>query len=108
MARRKTALLEEISQVWMDREVRYPLGNRNPRGLGPLDGHWMRRMNGIYRRECGPNGFWLDRQRYQHRCSNLKTTLRLTTTEDSFLTGASMAGRRIGAFVPFPRVNIRE
>ena len=90
----------------MDREVRYPLGNRNPRGLSPLDGHRMRRTNGI-RRRCGTNGFRLDQQR-QHRCSNPKTTLGLTTTEDSFLTGASMAGRRIGAFVPFPRVNTRE
>jgi len=59
MTRRKAALPEQISQVGMGREAWYPLGNRNPRGLSPLDGHRARQTNDVRCRKRSTDGFRL-------------------------------------------------
>ena len=66
VGRRKAALLEEISRVWMCWEVRYPLRNRTSRVLNPLNGHRARQANDARRRKCGANGFRLDHRQHQY------------------------------------------
>ena len=65
----KAAFPKEVSWFWMYRETLYPLRNRNPWGLRPLNCHRTRLVNDVHPRRRSTSGFRLCNQLHQHSSS---------------------------------------